>query len=66
MCFIHSRWLAAVSVAVLLYVQTQTKLSFFLYGVIGIVVCVGVGYLASLMLPSAPKDLKGLTRRDLA
>ena len=56
---------AAVSVAVLLYVQTQTKLSFFLYGVIGIVVCVGVGYLASLVLPSAPKDLKGLTRRDL-
>jgi SSS family solute:Na+ symporter len=56
---------AAVSIATLLYVQTQTKLSFFLYGVIGIAVCVGVGYLASLVLPSAPKDLKGLTRRDL-
>lgn len=56
---------AVTSVAVLLYAQTQTRLSFFLYGVIGIVVCVGVGYLASLVLPSAPKDLKGLTRRDL-
>lgn len=56
---------AVTSVAVLLYVQTQTKLSFFLYGVIGIVVCVGVGYLASRVLPAAPKDLKGLTRRDL-
>lgn len=56
---------AAVSVVALLYVQTQTKLSFFLYGVIGIVVCVGVGYLASLVLPAKPQELRGLTRHDL-
>jgi Na+/proline symporter len=56
---------AAVSVAALLYVQTQTKLSFFLYGVVGIVVCVGVGYVASLVLPAPVKSLVGLTRHDM-
>lgn len=55
---------AGVSIAVLLWVQTQTKLSFFLYGAIGIVVCVSVGYLASLVLPAKPKTLAGLTWRD--
>jgi hypothetical protein len=52
---------AGVSIAVLLWVQTQTKLSFFLYGAIGIVVCVSVGYLASLVLPAKRKPLAGLT-----
>ena len=42
-------------------VRSHTSLHFFLYGGIGIVGCVLVGYLASLILPSRKKDLSGLT-----
>ncbi|MEA1950451.1 MAG: sodium/solute symporter [Planctomycetota bacterium] len=48
--------------ALLLYLaRSHTSLHFFLYGGIGIVGCVIVGYLTSLVLPSRKKDLSGLT-----
>jgi len=53
---------AAASVAVLVYVTGFTPLHFYLYPVVGIAVCVGVGYAASLVLPSRGRDLTGLTR----
>ena len=52
----------AVAGVVLLYVvQRHTRVSFFLYGGIGIVACFAIGYAASLILPSKPKPLDGLT-----
>lgn len=57
----------AVGSAVALYLaKVFTDVHFFLYGGIGIGVCVAAGYLASLALPSAqPKDLDGLTFHSL-
>jgi Na+/proline symporter len=52
---------AAASVLTLYYAQRYTKLSFFLYGALGILTCVLVGYLASLILPGTRKPLEGLT-----
>ena len=52
---------ACVSVVALFYVQRFTKISFFLYGAVGIVVCVVVGFLASFVLPGVRKPLDGLT-----
>lgn len=51
------------SVVVLIYVTFFSPLHFYLYAVIGITVCVVVGYLASLVLPDRySRDLTGLTR----
>lgn len=50
-----------VSAVVLYWVQRHTSLHFFLYAVVGIGVCCSVGWLASLVLPSRPKDLTGLS-----
>jgi len=52
---------AVASIAVLFYVTQFTTINFFLYAVIGIVVCVSVGYAASLILPGRTGDLTGLT-----
>jgi len=52
---------AGVSAAVLYVVKTKTHVHFFLYAGIGLVVCVVVGYFASLVLPSKREDLTGLT-----
>jgi SSS family transporter len=52
---------AAVSVVVLFYVQRFTRMNFFLYGGTGILVCLVVGYIASLILPAKGKPLEGLT-----
>ena len=52
---------ACASVAALYYAQQYTKLNFFLYGALGILVCVIVGYLASLLFPGERKSLEGLT-----
>lgn len=52
---------ALVSVAVLAWVQRATHVHFFLYGMVGVLTCVGVGYVASLVLPQAGKPLQGLT-----
>jgi SSS family transporter len=52
---------ALVSVAVLYFVQQYTRVHFFLYGAIGILVCFGVGWLASWFLGRPVADLTGLT-----
>jgi Na+/proline symporter len=52
---------ALVSVAVLYFVQQHTRAHFFLYGAIGILVCFGVGWLASWFLGRPAADLTGLT-----
>jgi SSS family transporter len=52
---------AVVSAIVLYLVRTLTDVHFFLYGGIGILTCVLVGYLASVMLPAKRKNLDGLT-----
>ena len=58
---------AAASVVVLIYVTWFTPLHFYLYAVIGISTCVGVGYVTSLLLPNRDrKDLAGLTRAKLS
>ena len=52
----------AVAGAVVLYfVQHHTRVTFFLYGGIGIVACFVVGYVASLLLPGTGRSLEGLT-----
>lgn len=52
----------AVTSAIALYlVKTLTDVHFFLYGGIGILTCVAVGYIASVLLPAKRKDLDGLT-----
>jgi SSS family transporter len=52
----------AVTSAITLYlVKTLTDVHFFLYGGIGILTCVLVGYLVSVMLPAKRKNLDGLT-----
>ena len=52
-----------VSVIALYFVKTYTLIHFILYAFIGIVVCVIVGYLASIMIPDKEKSLEGLTYR---
>jgi len=49
------------SFPVVYYVKNYTHLHFFLYVVVGIVTCVVVGYLTSLVIPAKKKDLTGLT-----
>jgi hypothetical protein len=34
---------------------------FFLYATIGMVTCMGIGWLASLVIPARDKDIHGLT-----
>ena len=46
-------------------VQRYTKASFLLYGLVGIVASVVLGYLASLVIPAKPKPLAGLTLATL-
>ncbi len=53
---------AVSSVAILYWVQQHSTLHFFLYGAVGVLSCVGVGLLASLLVKDrAAKDLAGLT-----
>lgn len=49
------------SALVLYWVSTCTATHFFLYAGIGMLTCLTVGYVASLLLPSGPKNLDGLT-----
>ena len=53
------------STAILCYVQRFTEIHFFLYGAIGIIVCVFSGYLASLLIPSSKLYTKNLTAHTL-
>lgn len=52
---------AVVSALVLYAVQRYTDVHLFLYAAVGLGVCVGVGYLASLLRPGPARDLAGLT-----
>jgi Na+/proline symporter len=51
---------AVVSVVVLCLIQQFTTIHFFLYAAIGIVVCFGVGWIASWYIGGKPADLTGL------
>lgn len=54
--------IGALSGVLLLYwVKTHTPVHFFLYAAIGVVTCMIVGYGLSLVLPSEPRDMAGLT-----
>jgi len=55
---------ALSSAAVLYAVQKYTPVHFFLYAAVGIVSCVVVGYVASLVLPRPRRTLDGLTLYD--
>lgn len=52
---------AFTSAAILYLISAFTQIHFFLYAGIGIVTCFAVGYLVSLVLPSGPARLEGLT-----
>ncbi|MBN1351836.1 sodium/solute symporter [candidate division KSB1 bacterium] len=57
---------AVTSAVVLFIVQRYTPLHFFLYAGVGIVTCVSVGYLMSVLLPGEKKSLRGLTIRTIS
>jgi solute:Na+ symporter, SSS family len=57
---------AIVSAAAVLAVRQFTNAHFFTYGVIGVLTCVTVGWLASLLRPESLRDLTGLTIHSLA
>lgn len=50
-----------VSMGVLLLIKYATSIHFMLHAAIGLGVCVVVGYLTSLLLPSGGKSTQGLT-----
>ncbi len=52
------------SIAAVMYVKFFTPLQPFLYVAVGLGVCVGVGYVSSLLIPQR-KDLTGLTAYSL-
>ncbi len=52
---------AIASFVAVYYVKNHTHLHFFLYQVVGVVTCVVVGYIASLLIRSKKKSLDGLT-----
>ena len=52
---------AIASFAAVYYVKNYTHMHFFTYQVVGVTTCVVVGYIASIVLPTKKKDLKGLT-----
>lgn len=52
---------AVASVIVTVLIKVYTPLHFMLYGVVSVMTCIVVGYLASLVLPGRKGDLRGLT-----
>jgi len=50
-----------ISAIVLYLVQNHTQIHFFLYSIIGFGSCALIAYTVSLLIPSVPKDLSGLT-----
>ncbi len=55
---------AVGSVITLLCVRQYTSINFFLFGAIGTLTCVALGYAASCLLPTKQKSLVGLTLHD--
>ncbi len=43
------------------YIQKYTHISFFMYPVFGVLSCIVIGYIASLLIPIRRKNLEGLT-----
>lgn len=56
---------AVVSLVVMAFVKFQTGIHFYIYPLIGMPVCIIVGYLFSFVFPSDDKNLAGLTYRNL-
>ena len=52
--------IAAAIIATVL-VKAYSPIHFMLYGVVSVLTCLGVGYLASILLPGRSVDLDGLT-----
>lgn len=57
--------IGALTSAVVLYFVQQTNLHFFLYAAVGILTCVSVGWLASVLLPAPSRSIDGLTRHSI-
>ena len=53
------------SLGVLYFCKFHTGMSFFLYGAMGVVSCVVVGYIASFVHSAEARDLEGLTIHTL-
>lgn len=51
----------AVAAGCLWYIQGYTRIHFFAWSSIGIVLCVTIGYVVSLLIPARRKSLDGLT-----
>ncbi len=67
----RANWMGALtgavsSIVILAFVQQRTPVHFFLYGFVGVMSCVIVGYLASLLAPVEEKPLEGLTLHPTA
>ena len=56
---------AACAIAALILVQRYTRLHFFTYGAIGVLITVIAGWLFSLVIPSSGKPIDGLTIHTL-
>jgi len=56
---------AVVSLVVMAFVKFQTGIHFYIYPLIGMPVCIIVGYLFSFVFPPEEKNLSGLTYRNL-
>lgn len=52
---------AVISAVLVFAVQTYTRMHFFLFGAVGVVSAMTVGYIASLVIPARPQNLDGLT-----
>lgn len=55
---------AGTSVLVLILLKAYSPVNFFLFGAIGMLTCIVVGYGASRLLPGPSRSLAGLTVRD--
>lgn len=54
----------ALSAALVVAARAFTQIHFFLYAAIGMMGCLCLGYIASLVFPDKPRDLRGLTIHD--
>jgi SSS family solute:Na+ symporter len=52
---------AITSTSVVAWVTFATDLNFYLYGLVGMMTCIVVGYTSSLVLPAGKRDISGLT-----
>lgn len=62
----RGNWLGAligaeVAILTVVALRLTTPLNFFLFSIIGLIACVGVGYLVSVLVPVRQRDLTGLT-----